>query len=373
VLLNEVKPNSELLTPEEITEMKENGFGLMDGGVTDNQGLECLLLADRRRTSGESSFKPFDFAMVADVTSQYMDPYIVPKLSGGRFGSWLNYKRIRLIFLILMPLIAVTFGLLGWKSEDWRLSALFFGLAGIFFSLAIVFTYLNAQIPNKNTKIAALKDFNPEIISLLRKFLGKTGILVIAHMLQVRLNSVIIMVSDVFLKRIRKLIYDSFYASPQWEGKRKTDHVYDLSFTNDLNRKRSPFTGTFPVNNNIQIVAQKSFKMATTLWFGKDNESNLACLVACGQFTTCYNLREYIWELKNPKARNPNAKDQLKSLPPEYMKRLNDIEKILDSDWAKFLNNPFWLYTQTIQGAPNNINLTVNVNGKDISAQFQIS
>src|SRR5690606_23055866 len=53
-------------------------FGLMDGGITDNQGLKSLMLADERRRRKRKP-DPFDLMIVTDVSSYFMDYYEVPE------------------------------------------------------------------------------------------------------------------------------------------------------------------------------------------------------------------------------------------------------------------------------------------------------
>ncbi len=53
--------------------IKEKTLGLMDGGITDNQGLESMMEADSRRQKKETDFLPFDLMLVNDVASYFMN------------------------------------------------------------------------------------------------------------------------------------------------------------------------------------------------------------------------------------------------------------------------------------------------------------
>jgi hypothetical protein len=94
---------------------------------------------------------------------------------------------------------------------------------------------------------------------------------------------------------------------------------------------------------SIQIVAENAFSMATTLWFDKARSlvtHKQACLVACGQFTTCYNLLEYILQLEDDKG-------AYNSLSEVYKLRVSEIKEMLISDYENFKKDPFFIYNQT--------------------------
>ena len=77
--------------------------------------------------------------------------------------------------------------------------------------------------------------------------------------------------------------------------------------------------------------------MSTSLWFSeKDREVNrLKNLVACGQFTACYKLLNYCYEIdKN----NVNVDKTL----------LKTMKSNLETDWKKFIENPYWLHDKEI-------------------------
>jgi hypothetical protein len=88
----------------------------------------------------------------------------------------------------------------------------------------------------------------------------------------------------------------------------------------------------------MQLVAQSAFEMGTTLWFDSDQRENfkLADIVACGQFTTCHNLLEYIDRLEKAAGYNL-LKQQLRD-------RVSLIRAQLVIDLAKFKADPYWMY-----------------------------
>jgi hypothetical protein len=58
-----------------------DSFGFMDGGITDNQGLASLMLADsKRRFDPNPNASPFDLMIITDVASYFMDSYVAPAI-----------------------------------------------------------------------------------------------------------------------------------------------------------------------------------------------------------------------------------------------------------------------------------------------------
>jgi len=79
-------------------------------------------------------------------------------------------------------------------------------------------------------------------------------------------------------------------------------------------------------------IAEYARQTGTSLWFSKEdmtNEKNiLDALIACGQFTTCYNLLEYIIQLEREHAEV--KKD----------KHIQQLKQDLLKDWQQFQTEP---------------------------------
>lgn len=184
------------------------------------------------------------------------------------------------------------------------------------------------------------KSFTEKIIRLLLKYLTRTPLAVLKQMMAARADSVLLLNMSLFLKRIRQLLYNKFYGSPEWKNRGKGNHIYDLAFASDIYRKKNPPPNPFlNPSRDLQIVAQTAYEMGTTLWFDEQSEKknhSKACVIACGEFTTCYNLLGYIESL----SRDPNAIDS------RYTGRLNELKKQLTEDYTRFKTDPFFVYNQ---------------------------
>jgi len=330
--------------------------GLMDGGITDNQGVESMMLAEKRRENGKTSFKPFDFMMVNDVGSQYMDPYKVPENKG---ASALDAFTLNKAYVVSLAAILLVF--IWWLHPCWHCHFLFakplMVFTKIIASLGVLFMglilFIRAKILGTGKGAFNLeKTFSDSIIKKLFTFANTSPFRVFVKMISTRLASVLILNNDVFLKRIRQLIYNAFFSTPGWELRQKSNHIYDLAFSNDLNLKNtqakrgSKYHTTPPPapGPRIQRIAETAYSMGTTLWFDKDDElkdKKEACIIACAQFTTCYNLITYIDRLQ--------TSAEWSKFSPDYQKRVQNIMAQLQTDYQQFISEPFYLFNQLSQ------------------------
>jgi hypothetical protein len=98
----------------------------------------------------------------------------------------------------------------------------------------------------------------------------------------------------------------------------------------------------------LQKVAENAFAMDTTLWFSqKDNEGaeglKKPSIIACGQFTTCFNLLDYICKLKTAYG---NSRPVFDNFSPKDQQLINQFQARLETDFKRFCTDPFWLYNE---------------------------
>ena len=337
--------------------------GLMDGGIYDNQGIGSVLMYKK------SEHPYFDLVIICDVTSPYMDSF-EPTGDKPKKG-WLRLtvgvmiqkvKRVNRGISILLPLLAallllapvssgfantlvngiclsyaVTFLLL-WGVKSWLLS-----------SLSKIPGWMRRHLPKEFSYYAEkLSHLDIQSLSLRR----------IEPLLMDRLNSLRILLLDAFLKIIRRLNYNMVYEDEQLQYRRLSCLIRELTQV-DFEIKHNPakqgdgLTSTptpFKLNKTydqlvgpeIKKVAELCANFGTTLWFtDKDEISNmLNNLVACGQFTMCYNLVEYIAELLGVPG---NGHEELDSQTKEALETI--LHRCLE-DWERFKTNPFFHFLE---------------------------
>lgn len=349
----------------------QGSIGLMDGGITDNQGLDSTLLADERRRRNNA--KEFDLIIVTDVSSYFMGPFKVPEETEG--PGW-KKKTLSDYFLMAkkMPFIIGTGLIISAILLLGSLATIFFVnnpalknigyiVLGVSATTTFMLSYL-LRLKNKlglstilhakfdlagvlKKNIPTVRNFSDVVINRLALFLKETRLGVLQQMLLSRLNSVLTMVSDINLKHVRRLIYGKLYADSKWDNRRCANFIYELSEQNAESRK-STLADYFKEGKltaqDVQLLSASSKILAageaarivgTTLWFDSANKPALKDVVSCGQFSTCMNLLQYILQLENNKSLN---------FSEPVKKNLAIIKETLVTDWKLFNDNPGFLY-----------------------------
>lgn len=263
-----------------------------------------------------------------------MAPLEVPELEQSRFKNFFTFTSVNAIaFFVLAAAIVVLFL---WESPPWdivlvsSLSTLIVLWFIVFFTARRIFirevskTFAGGQLPE------ILKDF---------KVLMRIPIYILVYLVKLRGLSVIKMVMDVFLRRIRRLQLDALFAEVAWKGRVQTNNLYTLQgkHLNDVGAK-------------IQRVVASANTMPTTLWFSEKDKKNhlLDDLIACGQFSLCYNLISYCKEIKEKTYEGENIWE---NTPPEAREEIETLQAILEGFWDRFRQEPYWLLNQDKEGA----------------------
>ena len=366
-------PLSFVAPPHEHDPKQQNyidSFGFMDGGVTDNQGLASLMLADNeRRFDPNPNTSPFDLMIIADVASYFMDSYVAPEIKQpvgwrGKTISFfenaakkvVSYPTTIMVVSLLAIIACIVICLIEPNITKTVWCCTFAGFFAAFLLLSII---VNTTNPTKKI-IAGVKGFSLEqelivaakmknifsapIISKLTQFLSLTKLNVFEQMLKARISSMLSMVMDVNLKQVRRLIYQSFYANINYENRRMPNFIYELCLHNAASRtnrindpKRLTWTATDADKalllgdlQLIQPIAENARLMGTTLWF-EDNDQGkqlMKDVVATGQFTTCMNLVEYVISLQRKNVQlNPQASQKVNNLMAQLLKDLDEFKK----------------------------------------------
>lgn len=338
----------------------------MDGGITDNQGIESMVQANKRRAAKTTDFSEFDLMLVCDVDTKWLSPYELPEKSTS--GKFWNIRRI----LTLLWILAVVFtGTLGYSiGRLFHCPTYVFSTIGIVLSLCLLLPIgillykihaLKKQLISGGIGLDKLFSYN--IRKLIFRFFAKIRMPKLVFMITSRLTSLVKISNDIFMSRIRYLLYQQFFneGGLRRTGRVKSNHLYDLSFANDKDREQQYNQKYFP-STAMQIVAEYAKDMPTTLWFSKDGKHRKmqAAITASGQFTTCYNLLDYIVKLHCPFNGN---KPIFEGLSLEQQALVNTIEAQLAADFAKFEKDPFWLYNML--GHTTNVSKFVAVDHND--------
>jgi Patatin-like phospholipase len=318
--------NTDFLEDEQFNE--EFRFGIMDGGVADNQAIEAFMLADDRRK--DNNKPPFDLFLSCDVSSYFMDGYTLP-VPQKKWYDFISLNAVKVFAIAVIGLIAawLPFSILyfchswhWWNSVTAIVSAIFF---------IPVASWLLKKVKG----IFKKKTNKPEsswasVFNSYKNIFTGMGLGKLKLLLLTRAKSMFILTNDVYLKQIRRICYNNLFGDPNYRNRVILNAIYTLSEARKKQRKFPAYPT--PPSDAIIAMAEKARTMGTTLWFDKKHQAEKMkeILIATGQFTTCYNLLEYV--TKKEKELSVEGK-QLSNEDQE-------LKKQLKVDWDTFCKDP---------------------------------
>src|SRR5688572_26749897 len=124
-----------------------------------------------------------------------------------------------------------------------------------------------------------------------------------------RRRSVVQMITKVFIKQMRWFGFERVYSDNGWKPRLVLNAVFELTREEvEKRRRKYPYYSEELIEpgEKIMAVSSRALTKGTTLWFTEEElkgENNMAdSIIACGQFTMCFNLLEYYEKfLRNPK------------------------------------------------------------------------
>ena len=302
-------------TLKELQAEKWAPLPLMDGGVYDNQGMGSLVL-------DESAGANFGLFIISDTDPQQDDLYRLPK---PRPAGWLRLWHLNaawwglLILAIATTLAAMWF--LRQPSPSWPdLVLRWLPLVMPLFTLvALVWT---------RGKIAGALCHVPQVEGSVWRFVKNLKVNQFIDMMELRISSLLALASAVFMRRIRRLIYQSVYADELLKKKIMPVLIYNLL---EGTRRPPPLEWLNPTDG-MRKVASQAQDMKTTLWF--DRPEQLTVLIAAGQITACRKVLLHILGLGD---------DDPDRIPPSLLplfERARSLFEQLRGDPYIFARNP---------------------------------
>jgi hypothetical protein len=296
--------------------------------------------ASRRRD--KELKKELDLIVVNDVGSFKMDPWkpVAKKKDESAsiksiVSNVLNYFEIKPLYIIILlvgiALIVLNrMQLFGDKAHGWL-----YVVGGMVTALGAAATFVGSYAGKLKksainfVKKQFVKNVPEPLVDDVLSF-RTLSVGLVQRMLTERITSTVIMVNDIFLKQIRRLNYRLLYSDPDLRHKIITSTVYEL------NGEKTPYNKAFSYNKKIDPAPSDALKkigliaseMPTTLWWDETDIklNRMDALIACGQFTSCYKLMDYILKLKNNKKAN---------LTDEEVVAIDALYADLQNDWNK--------------------------------------
>ncbi len=231
-------------------------IGLMDGGIYDNQGIDSILM---HKNGKKTAY--FDLIIVSDVASPYMDPFTFRKED--EKSGWLKFtpekilqKIKRIVNWSVFLTVLITIGSLAipvlrkFDNSIWTVISLgtsFFGISLL--SLYFIILYkLNTIKKWIFKKITSYKESGFYLEKLSHLEIEKISIRRISTLLGDRFNSLLTLLSNVFLKVIRRHRFNDLYENDLYEFRRITTLIKELTRYDYTNKKKRVLQQKFQKN-----------------------------------------------------------------------------------------------------------------------------
>jgi len=327
-------------------------IGLMDGGIVDNQGIDSVFWAEERMQHYHGDMKDMvskddkaiDLYIISDVSSPFMDGYV--KAEEKPLKGWRNINLRRLGWIGAALVIAgIASTVLGayFASRCWMYVI---GAGSAVLLLAGVISLLVSNLLRMLMKGMKVPEFFSR--NLIRFTTMRFG--TYENLLKNRISSVVSMVSEVFMKQIRRREYRLVYDKESgWNTRLIMNAVYELTekqtkYRNGKKESQDISAELKNVSKELMAVAENAKSMGTTLWFtpdeiNDDKTSKLNALIAAGQFTACYNLLEYIEKILWSK----EHESEYMAYTSQQQARIKALYDKMMEDWKKFNAEPGWM------------------------------
>ncbi len=288
---------------------------LMDGGIYDNQGVEGIFLADELETSNIGLFIVSDSDRRDDNFLAYEQTNRAGKVSLEWWWIALlivfifaGTSSLFIIYKLSQSSPAQSFGgiLNSIFTSFVPLGLCLFVVGFLIYLTYLFYRYKNIKFGSANFQIWKFIKFLtiPDLIGLLKN----------------RANSTLTMTSNIFLKRIRQLLRNAFFADTSRRHRLTLNLLYDLNPT--TTRAKMPHHDKDLLPNckskNYSVLAEE---VPTTLWLDREKEE-LKNLIICGQLSMCFSLVRFVF--RKQKIQSPKGREL-------YKKGLQELEKLRNS------------------------------------------
>lgn len=315
---------------EDLASSIQASFGIMDGGVVDNQGIDPILLAEQRmskyREDPARTDKALDLILISDVASPYMDGYkpseqLLPQSMGKlTIGRLRNYGLISEVVVMALFVLALVLG-----SRFWL------GVMSVILAIVTLFNIVGALLKSK-----MFKAIRRTFVGNNAMFISRLKFATLESMLMNRAKSVVMMSSEVFLKRMRQINYGSIYNDNAWYNRVVSSAIYELRPGEkwESMSKNGNLPEWLVPSEAVQHNSARAASMGTTLWFtdGEKAAGMPQDLMAAGQYTACYNLLGYINQIEQDTTNLTPAHSDLIALKPQLL-----------AAWQRFQQDPHWM------------------------------
>lgn len=304
---------------------------LMDGGIYDNQGISNAVMADKNNI-----FKLF---LITDTSPRENEILKDPDASPRR--GWVTLDTLFWLAVGLFILCLVGVGILTYlffSTEPRNFTPLqqwlFYGVSVVPAILLIGVLIWAYTLFNKFKSVTVSK-----ARFRLWHYFKRLALPDAIEMVKVRVSSVLAMMSDVFMKRIRQLQFNNLMDPKSRAKSVSFNLIYSIAAApeNSIYWELDP---ELKPTEKMKDISEAAEAMPTTLWMTK---TQFKTLIACGRCTTCYSLLKFLW-----KRWLEEEKEAQKQVPPLHIPKPNEpaspyyeIYTRLQAKWMELKQNPY--------------------------------
>ncbi len=330
-----------------------NPLGIMDGGIYDNQGVDSIL-----RYKEGSALPYFDLIILSDVASPDMKAFVPFKEQPKKGFRALTIQAVKTRIatvdkavcwgLWLIAALGVLLPFIFNMHANWLA-----GICWTFTGFALAFLGVRFWV-KQQLHLLLFRMFLKVRDNLAPFYLRRLSLFDIEELsvhraeplIMDRINSLMILLTSVFLKVVRRLNYNRLYEDDVYQFRRLSTLIKCLSRDNLVKatsdgKKPGFFSGDYDtdIGPAIQGVVEQAAAFGTTLWFTEQQllDDVLKKLVATGQVTMCYNMILYIEQLKN------SSGDQYDKLDAQVRAKVDALYAQCTYDWVLFRQDPMHL------------------------------
>lgn len=307
-------------------------FGIMDGGIIDNQGIEPIQRAESRlagiRKDKTRTDKAIDLLIISDVTEDEVDdPYapceqLLPKWIGDlTMGRMRNFGIISEVVSMVLFVAALMLG-----------NSFWLGVATVLLAIITLLNVAGALLKNK--MFGAIEN---TFIGDRARFITHLKFASVEAMLMNRAKSLVTLTSEVFLNRLRTMNYDTIFSDGAWQNRVITSNIHDLKPDESWEKKRSegdPHVVELIPSEAMFQNTLLAASMGSTLWFtAQDNANGMPqAILASGQYHMCRRLLTYIDHIEKNPTNTTDAHSLLIACRPQLLEA-----------WKRFQSDPLWM------------------------------
>lgn len=332
-----VFPDDFQLEHKEAIAALTNSFSLMDGGVVDNQGFEAIRKLDHEYWDIANT--NLEMIIVSDVAKA--EPQKFQRSEIRMFDKDDNVtdtieKHLpwfvvhRYLFCVLCSMFLLVFVYAAFGYDGW-IRLLSVGLIGVTFTILSVYVYSRCVwFPSKYQKIVAWgkEKFTKDLTFYFdESFVFKLRTNSVLDFFNNRLKSLVLMSSDVMMGQIRKFKLRQAFAGGD-DFRTVINAIYALTPKGTWRSLDKKVDKILRPSIELNGISNEVANIDTTLCFTEKQKRDdiPQKLVACGQFTTCWNLLLII--------------NRLKSIPQDQWNNTQSalvaLETKIKDDWDHF-------------------------------------